>query len=348
MLNVVALYEHGINGRPHGSSYIRTLLPLDHPSLKGHVHADFNTDFRAGDILLIDRTWTPYIAPELAEQIVRQARRGGAKLVYSLDDNLMDVNAYFPFRKVFTDEQVASVRYLASRADHIITSTVPLQQRLRALNPHVSVIPNFLDERLFSQHLPAQPVRDRVVLGYMGTASHESDLLSILEPLRSLLSRYRKQVSLELVGIIDPFRKKAMFGDLPVTVRTVPAKAVEYPDFVQWMRETLHWDIGLAPLEDTPFTACKSDIKWLDYSLLGIPGLFSRAPAYCDSVADEVDGLLVDSSTGDWYRTLERMVADQVLRSRIRTQAFETVQSTRTLKHNACQWLEAFTEIRQL
>jgi glycosyltransferase involved in cell wall biosynthesis len=346
MLKIVALYEYATNGRPHGSSYIRTLLPLDHPSLKGKLETDFSTEFRGGDILLIDRTWTPYIAPELAEQVVRQARLAGMKIVYSLDDNLMDVNEYFPFRKIFSEEQIASIRCFASNADHVITSTEPLRQRLKTLNSSLSVIPNYLDEQLFAAELPQLPARDKIVLGYMGTASHEADLLSILEPLRQLLHRYRDHISLELVGVIDPYRKKAMFGDLPVSVKTVPIECVEYPDFVQWMRNSLQWDIGLAPLEKTPFTACKSDIKWLDYSMQGIPAVFSRSKAYSNSVANNETGLIADTIE-DWYNALKKMIDDTALRNRIREATFKTVKSTRTLEHNAVQWLNILKEIKE-
>ena len=344
MLNIVALYEYATNGRPHGSSYIRTMLPLDHPSVKGELQTDFSTEFRVGDVLLIDRTWTPYIAPELAEQVVRQARRSGMKLVYSLDDNLMDVNDYFPFRRIFSDGQVASVRYFASHADHVIVSTEPLRKRLQSLNSNISVIPNYLDERLFAKKIPEKKSHDKVVLGYMGTASHEADLLSILEPLRSLLHRYRDSLSLELVGVIDPFRKKAMFGDLPVSVKTVPIECVEYPDFVQWMRDSLQWDIGLAPLENSPFTACKSDIKWLDYSMLGIPAVFSSSEAYSNSVTNNETGLIADS-IDEWYHALKKMIDDTVLRNQIRECTFKTVKRTRTLEHNANQWLNILKEI---
>jgi hypothetical protein len=174
----------------------------------------------------------------------------------------------------------------------------------------------------------------------MGTASHEADLLCILEPLRALLSRYHGRVSLELVGVVDEFRMKAMFGTLPVTLKTVPKECVEYPDFVKWMRTELRWDIGLAPLDNTPFTGCKSDIKWLDYAFLGIPGVFSRVPAYAGSIRSGETGLLVDASPEAWYGALISMVEKRSIREQIRSAAFNAVREQRSLARNACTWLE--------
>ena len=344
MLRVTALYEHGVDNRPHGSAYIRTLLPLEHPSVKRHLHVEFPMEFKEADVLLIDRTWSPYIAPGLAEQILRQAQRTGTRVVYSLDDNLMDVNEYFPFRRVFSDEQVNSIRIFATGADHIVVSTEPLRERMLRLNPNVSVIPNALDERLFAAELPKLKEQDKIVLGYMGTASHEADLRMILEPLRELLTHAGGMVELELVGVLDEFRCKAMFGNLPVRVVTVPSSAVEYPGFVKWMRENLHWDVGLAPLENTRFTVCKSDIKWLDYSLLGIAGVFSRVPAYENSVEHEHTGLLA-SDAEEWRDALQLIVKDQRLRMRLRANAFDFVRENRTLAQCACMWNDLIKKV---
>jgi len=340
MLKVTALYEHGINGRPHGSAYIRTMLTLAHPSVKNSLDVNFATGFVAEDVLLIDRTWTPYITPGLAEQTLRQARREGMKIIYSLDDNLADVNDFSPYRRVFSDDQVEAVRRFAREADRIVVSTEPLKARMLRINPDVSVIPNYLDEQLFPKELPRRKPAEKLTIGYMGTASHESDLLSILEPLRKVLTRHRGRVSLELVGVLEPHRVKLFFGDLPVKVREVPVEDVEYPDFVKWMLANLEWDIGLAPLENTPFTVCKSDIKWLDYALQGIPGVFSESAAYSGTVEDGVTGLVAENNPSVWFAKLNAMVEDAALRARLRANAYETVCRKRTLECNAVKWLD--------
>jgi len=49
---------------------------------------------------------------------------------------------------------------------------------------------------------------------------------------------------------------------------------------VRWLRAQGPFDLGLAPLADTAFNACKSDIKALDYAALAILPLLSDGPAY--------------------------------------------------------------------
>ncbi len=48
-----------------------------------------------------------------------------------------------------TAEELDTVRTFAREADGIITTTLFLRERLKALNDRIHVVPNALDERLF-------------------------------------------------------------------------------------------------------------------------------------------------------------------------------------------------------
>ena len=62
--------------------------------------------------------------------------------------------------------------------------------------------------------------------------------------------------------------------------------------------------------EDTPFTRCKSDLKVLDYSALGIPGIYSRVTPYAATVNHGETGWLADNTTDFGRDALERRVTD--------------------------------------
>jgi hypothetical protein len=78
------------------------------------------------------------------------------------------------------------------------------------------------------------------------------------------------RVEFQLVGAVSDPAVLAAFDGLPIRVLDVGGSS-EYPAFVPWMAEHLQWDLAIAPLEDDPFTRCKSDIKFLDYGWLGVP-----------------------------------------------------------------------------
>src|SRR5581483_11858752 len=90
---------------------------------------------------------------------------------------------------------------------------------------------------------------------------------------------------------------------------------------------------------------CKSDIKFLDYSVLGIPGIYSRFVPYERTVRHLETGYLASNDTQSWTEAFERLLTDDSLRLNLAEQAREYVLSNRTLKQCAHQWREAILAI---
>ena len=99
--------------------------------------------------------------------------------------------------------------------------------------------------------------------------------------------------------------------------------------------KNLSWDVGIAPLENTIFNRCKSDIKFLDYSALGFPGIYSRVPSYEGTVQHLETGYLVENTPSAWTEALDVLLANTDLRTQLALNAQEYVFSTRTLQHGA-------------
>jgi glycosyltransferase involved in cell wall biosynthesis len=233
------------------------------------------------------------------------------------------------------------IRSLAREADGLIVSTPPLAERMARLNPRVVVVPNLLDERLFGEgELGPAKLGGPTLIGYMGTFSHDADLMMILQALRAVLRRHAGRVALQIVGgLADPAARRALDG-LPVQVLDA-SRHVAYPDFVRWMRRTLRWDVAIAPLEDNPFTRCKSDIKFLDYSALGFAGVYSRALAYADAVRQEETGSLAEDAPEAWEAALEALLNDPAARERLAANARQSMWPARTLQQGAPLWAQA-------
>ncbi|HEX8354228.1 MAG TPA: glycosyltransferase family 4 protein [Pyrinomonadaceae bacterium] len=341
-LKVHVLYEYGTDLRPHGCAYIRLLLPLKHASNADSLVVSSGQDYARADVVVVDRTWFPGVTPEAAEALVRRARHDGARILYSIDDNLLDLKPAGFNRWPFTTEELMAVRYFAREADGIMVATEHLKERLARLNPNIYVVPNALDERLWLGDPPAEPPAGRggrKVIGYMGTQTHDADLMMILQPLRAALRRHAGEVELQLVGGVADRAVIEAFAGLPVSVLDVGGH-VEYPDFARWMGRSVKWDLAIAPLEVDEFTRCKSDIKFLDYSILGIPGVYSRGPVYGGTVRHLETGFLADNNTRSWAEAFELMLTDDALRRRLAKAAHEYTLSERTLQHRAADWRE--------
>lgn len=346
MLKVHVLYEHSSILKPHGSSYIRALLPLTYPTNTKDFYVTKGTSYASADIVIVERTWKPNISLSLAQELVEKVRKDGASLIYTIDDNLLDIKSQSIFNNVLTNEQLMVVRYFAREADGIIVSTDYLKERFQHLNQKIFVVPNALDERLLEDRIKRNTDGSKYrVIGYMGTHTHDSDLMMILQALRTILRKNIDNLELQLIGCIRDSSLVESFNGLPIK-RLDVGDNDEYPNFMRWMSKTVDWDLAIAPLEHNAFTRCKSDIKFLDYSALGLPGIYSHVPSYQHTVSHLETGYLANNNVEDWIEAFDYLLSDDTLRKKIAMQAQEYVLSTRTLKHRAQNWQEAIYSIK--
>ena len=90
----------------------------------------------------------------------------------------------------------------------------------------------------------------------------------------------------------------------------------------------------------------KSDIKFLEYGISGIAGIYSNFGPYKRTIKDNETGLFVniESSTG-WFSKLSYLIENPSEIDRIKKNAFDYVSQKRTLKQNYRRWLDVFSNI---
>jgi glycosyltransferase involved in cell wall biosynthesis len=360
-LRLHLLYEHGADGLPFGSASIRLLRPLTHPVFHGKLIVTTGPTYNGApvDAVIVDRLWRPDISPALAQQLREQTSRAGACLLHALDDNLLllaqESKDWQP-----TPDQLRALEFLLTESNGIIVTTEPLRDALGAHNSHIAVVPNMLDERLLvrrgtaplrswqqrvarlwsaTRRAARRRSRPGVLIGYMGTYTHDDDLLMILPALQACAQRHGDAVGFELLGVAAHAQTRERLAALPV--RTRPPPQVAYTRFIPWFSRLMDWDIALSPLCDTPFNACKSDIKFLDYSAIGAAGIFSRVPAYAGTVRHGETGWLVENNPVAWEAALETLIGDSDLREHLATQATRYLYAERIVAQAAGQWLAA-------
>lgn len=340
-LRVHVLYESSFGGLPHGCGEIRLLRPLSHPALQSDIVLSSGLEMPNDpvDVVIIERFWDYSSNLEQHGALLERLRQKNIRVIFEIDDDLLSLNSESGESSSPTMQQKMWLRWMIKSADGLITSTQNLANRLKRLNHNIEIVPNALDERLFEpsrEFREAAPV-DRLVFGYMGTLTHLEDLISIVGPLRRVLARHKNHVSFEIVGVGDHKIIETVFRDLPVRIKQVPSNMVSYDKFTDWTQKNLRWDFGIAPLIDSVFTRSKSDIKFLDYGVQGIPGIFSAMPVYQDTVKHMENGLLAGTAE-EWEDCLERLISDRDLRLRLGRNVHKEVWTQRMLAHSASNW----------
>jgi glycosyltransferase involved in cell wall biosynthesis len=264
------------------------------------------------------------------ERLAAHARHSGATLVFDLDDDLLNIPRSHPDAQILRP-RAKIVRRMLEVADHVWLSTQALAASLSALRPDATVMENRLDERIWTpppRHQGDQPVR----LLCMGTTTHDSDFEMIQPALVRLKAEYGDRVVIDVIGMTGQ-------AELPAGLDRVAPSANalrSYPGFVNWISSVQPaWDIGLAPLLDSPFNHCKSAIKAMDYAALGLAALASDTPVYRGSIADGPAGQLVANNASAWYSALDTLLRNRDARHAIAARARDAFVARASLAGHA-------------
>jgi len=348
---VHVVYEHGPDLQPFGTAHVRLLCPLTHPAVRPALDVTFGPDFdgRRVDVVVLDRLWRPDVSPEHVERLLAKVRAAGARLVHALDDNFLDRGLDRPGWA--SRAEVAVLHMLVRAADGLIVSTERLGDRMSGVNPNIAVVPNLIDERLLDPRRvaadltaivpPRAPGDDRIVVGYMGTHTHDADLRLALPALREVDARHPGRLRIQLIGVVQHAATLSELAGLPVEVIPLTPRLAVYPTFLSWLTTQVRWDVAIAPLVDSPFTRAKSDIKFLDYAAMGAAGVYSRVPAYEGTVRHRETGWLAHNTVAAWVQGLDALISDADLRARMARAARSYVVEERTLAARGGVWVEA-------
>jgi len=288
----------------------------------------------SADAVVIQRDFPIFL--ETYEQILTFAHAQKKLVVYDLDDLLIEMPMEHPDFERYQPARLSILRAVME-ADVVTCPTLALKQYLEQFNDNVVVLPNYLDDKIWAPALNrAQSRRDldreQIIIGFMGTHSHISDLEFISPVLIKLLRRYGDKLKLCFWGCSPPPELKGWKN-----VEWMEVGLVNYIEFARYFSEQ-HCDIFIAPLVDSPFNACKSALKFLEYSSLGIPGVYSALGQFREVITHGVNGFLADNWK-DWQDFLCQLIEDRDLREQIGKQARETVKEKWLLSLHAEEWL---------
>jgi glycosyltransferase involved in cell wall biosynthesis len=320
-------------------------LPLEFYSLQ-------DSDKLLKEMLRFDKIII-YRAPALPEvtDVLLQAQAFGIVTYYDIDDLIFDQNHYPPSRESLGD-MISPLEYAGLVTGSVlfrealklskygITSTPPLQEPISALiqSGECFLSRNALGRThadFLAQHGTSDaPGRDEFVLLYgSGSRSHNDNFRLIARPLAALMRKH-PHVELRLCG---PVEIGPEFNELKTQITRVPFRSV-----ADYWQELATADINLAPLTSSIFNDAKSEIKWMEAAMLGIPSVVSSSAVYDDVVRSGVDGFVARSEK-DWEHVLTSLVADRSLGRQVGSKARERVLSEYDLATQARNLVEIIT-----
>ena len=281
-------------------------------------------DLNWADIVLLGRSDNWYV-----HQLAKKLHDAGRYLIYVIDDDLLNVPPEISSAAYYGLPEVqSSIRSMIALSDAILSPS-PLLLEKYATNGRraIQIEEPAIDPVEYKPHDPDKPVK----IGFAGSIDRACDLERILrDALIRVKREYGDRVAFEFFGAIPSFAEE------------LNAKCIPYCDSYDEYRRTLNerqWDIGLAPMPDTPFHACKYYNKFVEYASAGIAGVYSKVQPYTGIRNYAECCILCENSTDAWKKALSMLITNDIEReslgriaSRRAYQEWSVAQTARNLQ----------------
>jgi len=292
-----------------------------------------------------DIIFTSYIDDPKQYAYLRALRRAyGTVHIMDLDDDILSIDEMNPARLRYAEgsKPYQTVVTTLRDVDYLTVTTPRLQEKYSLLRGGKSTVtlPNFIDPETY-QPEKAKPKRHKgVVIGYQGSATHFSDIFKtgFIWAIRRIIKEF-DNVRFAVCG--TAFEELYLY---------LPKKKVIVisgdRDFIGWTKvwQKLPFDIGVAPLISTDFNRCKSSIKFYEYSLRKIPGVYSFTDSYLSVIKEGENGFLARDGE-EWYEALKKLIVSKPLRDKMARKAYKDVMEKYTIQKHWQKWDNFFKRV---
>ena len=285
--------------------------------------------------------------------VARSLKKVGKKIVFDNDDTYKDYGG-FKFNDYMNEEKVKkglgtldkNIDTFIKEADLITCSTEFLKKEYEQINPNTIVLPNCVDPFYFPE--PNRNDTDIVRIGITGSVGVTADV----EVLKPIIEHYQNDPRVRLVLLsLPPEGENEIYKKLYVDEYAFWNKVnIEWHSFVAYDKyydylNDLKLDMVIIPRFDSLFNRCKSNLKFLENSMLEIPTIgqsFPTKDSPYEVNPEDTKHLLLATDTESWIRNIELLISDKTLRQSLGKSAHDYVVDNYTIEKNAWKWKSAY------
>jgi len=344
--------------------YVRCMLPLqaegwwgDVSTLRG-VKLDPETAAKAvssADVIVFQRPNQP---GHLA--MIKTLKEAGKIVVFDNDDTYVKdsgipkIMTHIPDLEEKVDKMLdkfdANLKLAASMSDMVTVTTETLASEYRGVNNNVLVLPNCVNPDDWDE--PLRNETDKIRIGISGSVASSRDY------------EYAKDAIIELSKMDNV--QLVLFGLPPDRPEFAEQRNFFKEDVDWWQNIGAEWygwvgideyqqklnemrlDINLIPRVDNYFNRCKSNLKYLEHSMYGIPtiaqGFVAGDSPYQKDIVDGVNGMIAITPE-DWLKKTLLLIENRELREQIGKNAYEYVVENYNINNKSYLWAEAYKKL---
>ncbi|WP_091871623.1 glycosyltransferase family 1 protein [Butyrivibrio sp. INlla16] len=250
----------------------------------------FAKDIKESDIIVFCRGADLYMG-----KIAEAAHKAGRKTILYLDDDLYGIYK----GTVYGDALLKCL----SNCDILWASNPHIYDKYKELAPNIA----FVEGKVFDpidKIGDISDVLDKYVILYAGSPSHRDTIQNLIVPALNKVYDNYKEFSAVFMGFDEGTLSGCKFDKEYIPWTT---DMNEYRDIIQ--SKGCH--IGLAVIKDDEFGNCKYYNKYLEYSRMGIAGIYSDVIPYRLVVHNDENGIIVKNTPDSWAESILKLLQNE-------------------------------------
>jgi len=245
--------------------------------------------------------------------------------IYAQDDLISALPQKHPLRKTWPKDIGKRLRKMFENSDRLIVATEPLQQAFGKRIADVRLVPNYLERSRWTELSFTKKERNnKLRVGWAGGGQHHGDL----ELIFPLIEATKDEVDWVFMGMcpdyIRPHIKEYHAG---VVFDLYPEKLA-----------SLDLDLAIAPLEYNNFNMAKTNLRLLEYGILGWPVLCTDIFPYQNAPVTRIP-----NNTAHWIRIFREKINEPEALKREGQILQQWVLDNYILEDHLDEWMLALT-----
>ncbi|GAB4174210.1 MAG: glycosyltransferase [Rhodocyclaceae bacterium] len=261
---------------------------------------------------------------DMQRQALEQYRRFNPDVlrILTFDDLISRIPDGNPFSRIYRGAK-PRLRKALALCDRALVTTEPLAQLCRPMIEDVRVVPNRLERAVWGGVRSLRRQGNRARVGWAGAQQHAGDLAVIAEVVRATAH----EVDWVFFGMCPE--------ELRPHVREFHDFVLSFQDYVSRLAG-LNLDLAVAPLEHHPFNEAKSNLRLLEYGIMGWPVVCTDIHPYRDAPVERVP-----NEPQAWIDAIRERVHDLDAAEREGDRLKAWVQQNFMLEDHLDEWMRA-------
>ena len=237
-------------------------------------------------------------------EVVNSAYRAKKYVIMFLDDDLINIPLDLESTKYFNDKIIKKNIIKILKKTHLLWSVNP---RIAKKYSKFTINNKYVITKVPMKIEKENDIKSYYNNGilkvlYAGSIDHKKTIQKIVTPIIEMFSNeLNKSISFTFIGT-----KVEING---VNCYDYFSNYEEYKNFVKKEK----FDIGLAPIEISEFYKSKYYNKYLEYTSIGVLGIYTNSEPYNLVIDNGKNGFLCDNEPYSWYLKIKEILEDRFM-----------------------------------